>query len=289
MPRRTIAELVARYQLEPSLQDLFAEGLLDCRIYNWYLNQIGSKSVSVFEIDSIDIPFDVLNSHGLSAGNRARVIALALELDSTFPHVLQSVRCIADSDFDFIFGYRTEANHLLYTDYSSVDLYMFEDYLLKKALWLGFRVPESETASLAGSLSSILQELFIIRAANQQLDLGMKLVSFTRCCRIEGLSIIFDRSEYIDRCMDSNSMRAYSAEFGKACDELQAVYLDDHRQRIHGDDFFELIGWYLKERWGWRGYRSDERSIMQSLIAALDERSLSNENLFAQLNALFPK
>ena len=287
LPRRTIRELVARYELEPGLRDLFVEGLMDRRIYGWYLNQVASKRVTVFEIDSIEIPSDVLLSHGLGSGNRARIIALALELDGGLTSVLPTVRCIADSDFDFIFRFRIEAEHLLYTDYTSVDLYTYEEDLLKKALWLGFNVPQAVIAPLVESISSVLEDVFIVRAANQKLDWGMRLIPFTRCCAIEGLSVTFDKNDFIDRCLDSNSRRNERIVFEEFCEELQAVYLDDHRQRIRGDDYFELIGWYLKERWDWSGYRNERRSIMPNLIAALDDRLLSNENLFVQLSAVF--
>ena len=322
LPRRTIDDLIARYQFEPELRDLFVEGHRDRGVYSWYLRGAGCKHVGVFEIDLVEIPSDALISHGLASGNRDRVIALALELDNQFPTVLQYVRCIADSDFDFIFESRNEVNHLLYTDYTSLDLYdswrrtefyqrppkertdlvyssiqrfrttsldlyTYDEALLKKVLWLGFNVPETEIPPLLDSMSPILQDLFIIRAANQRLDWGLTLVPFTRCCEIDGQTVVFDKTEFINRCLNSSARQHERSAFDELCEELQAVCLSDPKQIIHGEDYFELLGWYLRRRWNWQGYRSGERSIMANLMVALDDRLLSDENLFFQINAIF--
>ena len=287
LPRRTIDDLIARYQFEPKLRDLFVEGHRDRGVYSWYLRGAGCKHVGVFEIDLVEIPSDALISHGLASGNRDRVIALALELDNQFPTVLQYVRCIADSDFDFIFESRNEVNHLLYTDYTSLDLYTYDEALLKKVLWLGFNVPETEIPPLLDSMSPILQDLFIIRAANQRLDWGLTLVPFTRCCEIDGQTVVFDKTDFINRCLNSSARQHERSAFDELCEELQAVCLSDPKQIIHGEDYFELLGWYLRRRWNWQGYRRGERSIMANLMVALDDRLLSDENLFFQINAIF--
>ena len=287
LPRRTIDDLIARYQFEPELRDLFVEGHRDRGVFSWYLRGAGCKHVGVFEIDLVEIPSDALISHGLASGNRDRVIALALELDNQFPTVLQYVRCIADSDFNFIFESRNEVNHLLYTDYTSLDLYTYDEALLKKVLWLGFNVPETEIPALLDSMSPILQDLFIIRAANQRLDWSLTLVPFTRCCEIDGQKVVFDKTEFINRCLNSSARQHERSAFDELCEELQAVCLSDPKQIIHGEDYFELLGWYLRHRWNWQGYRRGERSIMANLMAALDDRLLSDENLFFQINAIF--
>ena len=286
LPRRKICELVARYELEPSLRDLFVEGPRDRGIYSWYLKKVGYQGVAVFEIESVEIPHETLVSHGLGSGNRARVIALALEFDDQFPSGLRYARCIADSDFDFVFASRNYSNHVLYTDYTSVDLYTCEDELFRKVLCLGFNVSETEIRSLFDSMLSVLREVFIVRAANQKLDWGMRLVPFTKCCEISGSRVTFDRSDFINRCLDSSSRRDGRSMFEGLCEELQVVHLSDPRQGIHGDDYFELVGWYLKKCRGWSGYRRGERSIMGNLRAGLDDRLLACENLFLELHRI---
>ena len=287
LPRRKIGELIARYELEPELRDLFVEGPRDQEIYSWYLENSGYKNVAVFEIETVEIPHDVLASHGLSSGNRARVIALALELDKQFPELLRYVRCIADSDFDFIFTFRIDANHLLYTDYTSIDLYTSNEVLLAKVMRLSFNMPDTEVQPLFDCMFPIFQDVFIIRAANQKLGWGMSLVSFVRCCKVNGALVTFDKSDFVNRCLDANGRRNERTMFDELCRELQTVYLDNPRKSIHGDDYYELIGWYLRRRRGWDGYRQGNRSIMANLVAALDDRLLSGEKLFVELDEVF--
>ena len=287
LPRRTIAELVARYDLEPSLRDLYVEGILDRTIYGWYLRNTGHNNVSIFEIGLVDVDQEILLSHGLKGGNRNRVIALALELDRQFTTVLPHVRCIADSDFDFILASHRTADHLLYTDYTSVDMYTYDRGLLSKVLLLGFNLPESDFQSLFESMSLILRELFVIWASNQALDWDMSRISFTKCCTIAGPTITFDKSKFITRYLNSASKFNERNTFDSICTKLMSVHLDDARKGIHSADYLELLGWYLNRRCNWHGYRSEERSILSHLIPMLDTALLSRETLFSQLDEIY--
>ena len=114
--RRTIAELFARYELEPELADVFVEGTFDREILVQSLNEVQS-GYTFYEIDVIDIPQDILKKHRLSCGNKQRVIALAREL-STLPDNVQ-YQCLVDKDLDHWFG-SLEAC-LLYTSPSPRD------------------------------------------------------------------------------------------------------------------------------------------------------------------------
>jgi len=100
--RRKLDELVARYVLEPSLHDVYVEGLTDKCIIQWFLEEsnLDTENVAVYEIDTIDIPTDRLFELGLNDNNRSRVIFLAFELQSRFEGSLPTVICIADKDFD---------------------------------------------------------------------------------------------------------------------------------------------------------------------------------------------
>ena len=287
LPRHTISELVTRYQLEPDLRDLFVEGPRDQDIYSWYLAASGCKLLTVYAIETVEISSDILISHGLASGNRDRVIALALELDAGFSHTLQRVRCIADSDFDFVLNVRKCANHLLYTDYTSVDLYTCDRDLLRKVFRLGFHNPDLQIGPLFDSLISVLQDVFVIRAANEKLGWGMTLVPFIKCCEINGSVITFDRGEFINRCLHRNHRKADRPVFEEVCAKLQTVCLKDPRQGIRSADYYELIGWYLKQKQNWKGYRKDKRSVRTTIMPSVDYNLLSTETLFGELDAVF--
>ena len=205
VPRRELAELIVKYQLEPSLRDLYVEGPQDKALYQWYLEDIGCKDVAVYEIDSVEITQEITGRNGLGNGNRNRIMALALELDKRFPTTLSYVKCIADRDFDFLLGLFISANHLLYTDYTSVDMYSYNDQLISKALLLGLNLSQDDAKGLTRLLSPVLKELFIIRATFQALNWNRSCVRFTRCCTVDGAQISFDTSEFIVRTLNSAS------------------------------------------------------------------------------------
>ena len=287
LPRRSIEELLARYDLEPTLRDLYVEGIRDKAVYGWYLRGTGHEDVSVYDIGSVDVSSELLSSHGLGSGNRERVIALALELDSDFAATLPYVRCVADSDFDFVLDTRTDARHLLYTDYTSIDLYTYDKELLGKVLLLGFGLPDSELELLLGAMSSMLKELFAVRATNRLLGWEMSLVSFTRCCTIDGPKISFDSNVFLTRCLNNASRLGERDKFESAYRELVSTQLDDDRKGIHSGDFLELLGWYLNRKYNWGGYQRERRSILPMLVATLDVDSLGKERLFSDLNTIY--
>lgn len=98
-PRRTLEELVTRYQLEPELRDIYVEGKTDKIFFEWFLKHKGIENFAVYEIDTVEIPTQKLLEFGLNDSNRSRAIALALEIQNQFVE-LPHFTCIADKDFD---------------------------------------------------------------------------------------------------------------------------------------------------------------------------------------------
>ena len=286
-PRRTIQELIVRYRLEPDLRDLYVEGSQDKRIYDWYFKETTNGNVSVFKIESVEVGQETLDSYCLRGGNRNRIIALALELDRQFPKILPHVRCLADSDFDFLLASRTDAGHLLYTDYTSVDMYTYNRAILGKVLLLVFDQTKPDMQSLMQSMSSTLNELFLIRASNEALDWRMRFVSFVKSCTFDGALIAFDRSDFLKRLLSSASKTKRRGDFDSSFNQFAAIKLDDERKAIHSEDYLELLGWYLNKRYQWKDYRRGKRSILPTLIVALDANLLSEETLFTTLDQIY--
>lgn len=81
--KRTLDEILAIYAFEPGLKDIFLEGRADKNFIEWYLRANGVRDVSVYPIDLIDIPNEIITKHGFTPkSNRSRVLALACELVS---------------------------------------------------------------------------------------------------------------------------------------------------------------------------------------------------------------
>ena len=269
------------------MQELFVEGVRDRNIYEWYLKSTGRRNVTLVEIQLVEITRELLESHRLGGGNRNRVIALSLELDRHFPETLSQVRCIADSDFDYLLTSTRDSLHIIYTDCTSVELYTYDRDLFIKLLMLGFNLPQVEIASLIASMTVVLRELFIMRAANEVLEWGMRMIPFTRYCNINGPNVVLDRGRYMANQMTSAARMDQIQEFDSTCVQLSAVKLDDPRKVIHGEDYLELLGWYLSRRFNWRGYSRGERSAFSILMSSVETSILSKETLFQQLEQIY--
>ena len=100
--RREIGELVQRYTLEPTLKDVFVEGVLDASVLHWYLRESGKSEVIVYEISTVNVPSAILAKHGLTSGEKQRVLALAKEL--LIYLVNCPVLCVVDADLDRVLG-----------------------------------------------------------------------------------------------------------------------------------------------------------------------------------------
>lgn len=287
IPRRTVKELIAKYKLEPDIQDLYVEGVRDRNIYNWYLKSTGRSDVTLVEIQLVEISKECLESHGLDGGNRNRVIALSLELDGCFPKTLSYVRCIADSDFDYVLKSGRTSLHLIYTDYTSVDLYAYDRNLFVKLLMLGFNCPQGEIVPLLASMAVVLRDLFAMRAANEALKWKMTMVPFTRHCKVNGPDIVLDREAHMASQLTSASRMTQREEFEATCKQILAVHVDDPRKAIHGEDFLELLGWYLRRRFSWSGYSRGKRSAIVTLWPSLEYSMLAKETLFLQLEQIY--
>ena len=98
--RRTVSELLARYELEPTIRDVFVEGDGDSAIINWFTEEVGCKNVFVYDIGTVDVSEEFLTRLGLTNNNRSRVIALSKGLSSHSRALSGRVVCIVDRDFD---------------------------------------------------------------------------------------------------------------------------------------------------------------------------------------------
>lgn len=75
----TIDELLARYELEPHLSDVFVEGTFDKEVLTQAFSST-SERFTFYEINVVNVPKDTVERYGLSSGNKQRLMALAQEL-----------------------------------------------------------------------------------------------------------------------------------------------------------------------------------------------------------------
>jgi hypothetical protein len=243
--RRTLDELLVRYDLEPQLHDVYVEGVFDKEIFSHCFQNSGDSERIVYEIDTVDIPLSTLLHEGLTDGNKQRLIALARALMTLSKDL--ACRCLVDKDLDHWFG-PLEANPvLIWTKYASIELYFFTDELLRELLLIGAKVRISDWQSFVSSMIDTLLDLYAIRLADRDLNWSMKWIPTQKHLKTDGAKVLFDSEEYIDRLLLKNGRSKSKAGFSALFVKRRSALTGDPRDAIRGHDFIEMLSWSIRE------------------------------------------
>jgi len=165
--KRTIEEIAAICEHELTIGSVYVEGNSDANLIKWFLSRKGKRDLSVYPIDSVNIPNEIISSYSLSLGSRKnQLIALSYELDKIVKDKEARGLCIVDLDFDEYLSVKHRNSFLGYTDYISLEIYLFTEKPMGKFLevvLLGYPIPIKK---LITQMIDILQKLFKIRLAN---------------------------------------------------------------------------------------------------------------------------
>jgi hypothetical protein len=258
--KNTPAEILQKHILEPSLRTIYVEGNTDKELIHWFLEEIGLNKVNVLEISSVDIP-SVLVSSG---GNRERVIYLSKYINANCLDLI-GLTFIADRDLETIFAGIETNNFILYTDFCCIEMYFFEETILKKFFKLGCRLRINNLDAIMQNFILVLHELFLIRAANLSLSWNLRKLNFLSSCRIKKNEILFDRGDYIKKYLQLNIDQLRKIKFGtistnKKLDWSSIISefeneIEHHRKLlegparlyINGHDFLNLLAAYVND------------------------------------------
>ncbi len=279
--RQRIEELVVRYQLEPSVRDVFVEGRIDRCLLQWFLAEMGFDQVTVKEIDSVEVPFELLTGPGFERSTRGLLVALAHEFKEKLGEDSVSATCVIDGDFDLILGRTYSCNPLMHTDFTSLEMYCFEEGPITKTLQLAVKgFPENAT-SVIRAVMGPLQDIFLLRLANFQLGLNLRFLTFEKYCSLVDRSVEFDQERYLEACLNASNLHHERERIRQQALENRSLLTSDPRIQVQGHDFFDLITWYVRRFAGFGGTKSE--SIKNSLFAAVEVENLKKYNLFRSL------
>lgn len=269
--QRPIDELVARYTLEPTLRDIYVEGQRDKLFLEWFLNKTKCADVAVFEIKYVNVQNELLSDLGLKSGNRDRIVALALEFQHRIENEVPYLSCIADSDFDFLLGHTYRSNYLIYTDFTSMEIYCCSENILRKFFSVGICRSPCDISKLYSNMVNILRGLFLIRATNERLEWHLSWIPFVRYCTIKDNLIKFDFDTFLKKYLIANSRYQDLEEFLATYKELQDIELKTAKHCIHKDELLELLGWYVSKIYGSGGNRFRNQEVIRAILLPMIE------------------
>lgn len=282
--RRKIEEVAVLYELHPERKDIYVEGPTDVYLFQWFLKQANNGNVNVYEISTVDVPVDTIKQYNLDDNNRGRVIVLAFVLAIHLGEESLQATCIADRDFDLVVNKQHNCGLLLFTDYTGIEMYLFDEKYMDKLLNICIHGFPHSPGYVLEQLKLTLQELFLIRLANKLLGLGFKWMTFERCCKLRDGEIMFDAEDFINRYLNKNNMLFKKEEFANVIESCRPKLTDDPRYQMNGHDYIDLLSWYLAKH-GVDKKLCVSKVIERSLFACVEYEQLGNEPLFKLLQA----
>lgn len=280
--RRTIPELLVRYEFEPGLKDIYVEGSEDKAVLDGVFYENGMTGISVFEIATVDIP----NDTGTENNNRTRLIKLSNILTKTPETAKTSVVCVIDSDFDYLEKSRSTCDKLIKTDYANLEMYFFEKDIINKLNTRILCKHKLLDRKHYDFIVMTLVELFKIRYINSRPIWQLKYLSFDKLLQYTKGEFNFDCDEYLKRYLSKNSRISEYEIFASQLKSIKIPNTEDIRCYIHGHDFLELLCYVLNCLSGKQMYPCQE-SVLSILKASSDYNKIICEPMFEALNERF--
>nr|WP_281722557.1 DUF4435 domain-containing protein [Nitrosomonas nitrosa] len=280
--RKTVEELIVRYELEPTLRDVYVEGEFDAFLLRWFFHDSDMQNVCVYEIGTVEISHDLLAEARATNNNKGRVIALAHKLQQALGDECRQVTFVVDKDFDHLLQHNPSTRLLLITDYSCMEMYLFNQWQLEKFCTLVLQATILSIPRLLKQMGTILQELYLLRFNNIKNSLGYEWMSFIRCCELRARQeIIFNKEDFLVKYLHKNRAIARKVEVLSFIDFCRPQLASDHRMNANGHDFFELLEWLSKQLKP-SCFRNSE-AFRRAFLGCLETSRIRGEPLFSKL------
>lgn len=272
--RWSIQELLARYDLEPELVDLFVEGSFDKEVLTLACASNGQRR-TIYEIDSVDVPASVLAKHGLSLGNKQRVIALAKELSSIAEDA--KVVCLVDRDLDHWFSPIANTHRLRWTSFCSLECHFLTSETIRDIAVTTGRVKIKQFDQFTEGLLSTLRTLYALRLSDRELGLNLKWVALRKYLKRVDDSVVFDVAKYSTALLASNAKSQAVDAFETATANWIKKLTCDIRLSARGHDYTALLAWAILEFGGEKELANEVAVGRLFVLLARSIGSLSTE------------
>ena len=187
-------------------------------------------------------------------------------------------------DFDFVLKKECSSKLLLFTDYSCVEMYLFNKKTLNKYLKMNLGGFPHSSDHILIQLSNILPNLFLVRLVNEILGLRMTWINLRKCCSLGKNELFFNTEEFIKRYLNSNGNYSQIENFLEEMEKYRKNLTYDPRKQIHRNDFFELLSYYIHKFGRTPLKLCDPEIISGNLFGCIEKDQIQEENLFKTLN-----
>lgn len=272
--RRSIEEIKMRYKLEPELDDLYVEGAFDKELLTYFLSSKGSTK-TIYEIDTIDLPMEKLVRHGLSDGQKQRVICLALELKD-LEGVLQ-YRCLVDKDLDHWLNNIMHIPRLKWTEFCTLELHLLTKPILETILKISCKAKIDDFDLYIKTLFNTLKKLYAMRLADRELEWKMTWIDYEKYLSFDGNQINFDDKKYMLALLLSNHKSKQLKNFEQLFSNWESKLKGDIRNSVRGHDLTDLLSISVKKFKGLKSISTPEAIERLYILLAKDVETINYE------------
>jgi hypothetical protein len=269
IPRFTIEELQVRYDLEPSLNDIYVEGIFDKEIIDRLHSTADKPYRAIYEIDAVNVPPELVKSYKLTDGNKQRVLTLARELAKIVDQC--HYKCLVDRDLDHWFGSLEDTKNLAWTDHTSIELYYLSEEFVRDITVVTAKCKITNWLKFYESFITVLRSLYAMRLADRSLALSMNWLSADRSLSALGSQIVFDRDGYINKLLIANKKSSQFKEYHALFNQWENKLTNDPRSHIRGHDLISMISWTIKSFKGLKEYASE--AAIERIFVLLADRA----------------
>lgn len=270
IPRWTLPELVTRYELEPSLTDVFVEGQFDQEVLSCAYNHATKGRRALYTADAFEIDDELFEKHNLTKGNKQKLLILCRELSSVNND--ENVRFIVDRDTDHWFGDLEKDKGLLWTEYCDMENYFFDETFSKELIIDAGRAKIADWTVFYESFKRTLRNLYAVRAAARELDIALNYMEFEKFLSISLGTISFDADTYLDRTLLKSNVAKRREEMRNALARWIERLDGDPRLSSRGHDFIVLVAWSIMK---FRGVKSLSDDVVTRILVLLVPRDVN--------------
>ena len=286
--KRKFKEAVAIAKFEPGLKNIYVEGASDKFLIKNFFSYHKIADATVFEVDSIDFS-EVYEGLGdklayIKKSNKLQVIHLAQTIEKEANNGSRTL-CIIDADWDYVLNQVYAGEYLCYTDYGSMEMYLFNSDIVRHYLQEGHRIANVKEDNLLASLSVLCRQVFhihgLLHERGKQILNNDKYFSFDKKTQMCTINI----DKYMEATLNKNGLMAEKEEIKRIYAERMDHLCDDVRKEIRGHDFvYYLYQCTRKIKTKKMDMNDEEFANMFWRFANYD--NLAKESLFQRVLAL---
>lgn len=283
--KRLVSEIIFLYQLEPNIKDIYVEGITDKLILERFFKKYDINDVIVKNVDDIEFSEIYDEYPEIRRNNKKKLIALCDELYKYFKESLNGIAIILDRDFDEIKDDLIDNCYIFYSDYNSLELYLFDDNVVNifyNNYLNGFPYTGKDTLCF---ISPVLIEKFLIRLI---LDINgpfpkEKITDLSKSIAVnKGTGEIkFDAKSHLYKILNNIGKTSEKDFFLDQIEEFRKILSTEERKNIRGHDFIHLLFIFIDKIKN--NIKLSEEAFEKCIFQCIDYSVLRKETLFSTL------